>query len=453
MNKGFWQRISGRYAFTWQWMLIMFLLSVPLTASIYGRLGTFEFNQAFLIASVAQLLSMVPILIFGRSVVATERYSTRLAMVLSLLFMTNIVRAFANGTLFSLWGIDDTKFIGRIFSNVGFGMPIMIAIAWLMDQYMESRQSIQSLKDVCHEVNTRVSGLVVSLGETYSFWRRELKLETTESQAALSLLSELGDTSSEQSEIAGQIEKAVASAENSAHLYWSNGVGLEADEPKLPRKYELREVINEATRYRPVAPRMSAFGLFAVLAAWHTFVISRREGLIVSALVGVATYLFLVAYRRFLLPIQVRQSAGVRLIIFEGAALVLTFMVWIIMATASAPRGHKLLDSNSQLYLVLTLLNVIALYGGFMESSVSYIHRLTNYIVEREQVATELANELDLQNSLSKRLFTRGISRTPTAGTIRLQEAIASRDSQRLTEALRESLEIWKDCATKLARQ
>ncbi len=431
----------------------MFALSVPLTASIYGPFGSYEYNRTFFVSSIAQVISLIPIVLFGRMVVAIERFPLRLSMVLVLFVVVNIIRSIANGALFSLWNIDATHYVGRIFSNVSFGAPLMITLAWMMDRHYENRHNVRALREACQAANMRISSLSESLSETFSYWKRELHLETTESRAALMRIADQHASEPDRAQIIVELDDQLAKAEDASRLYWTNGSGLAEDKSRLPRKSSFRDVLDGATIYRPVAPGITAFALFAVLAAWHSFVISRKEALVVSSVIGAMTFVLLSSYRKFVLPGMKKASNVTRWLIFESFAIALTVLVVVMLTIGTGPTGRALLDPHMQAYLVLLVLNCVAIYGGFMSGSMLYIQRLEFYKSERQQIVRDLENELELQNSLSKLLFTTAIGHTPTAGTIRIQEAIATHDDALINRALRESLEIWTEAVAKLSRR
>jgi hypothetical protein len=208
-----------------------------------------------------------------------------------------------------------------------------------------------------------------------------------------------------------------------------------------------------ATTYRPVAPGITAFALFAVLAAWHSFVISRSEAFRVCSVIGIVVFALLSMYKEFVLPRMSERSQVTRWIVFESFAVVLSFVGVVILAIGTGPKVHVLLDPHLQVYVVLLLLNCIAIYGGVLSGSMLYLQRLEFYKSERQQIVRDLENELELQSSLSKLLFTSAISHTPTAGTIRIKAAISTNDDEQIDDALRESLEIWTETVAKLSRR
>jgi len=431
----------------------MFFISVPLTPAIYGPFGSREYEQAFWVSSAAQVLTVIPILLFSRAVIAIKKFGTRLTMVLALFVVLNITRALANGALLSLWGIDSSRYSSRIFSNVSFGVPIMITIAWLADRHYENRQRVQAIKDNCQAASLQSTSLLEALSESFSFWNRELHLEITESRNALVLIADQEFQNQERVALIGQIDEQLVAAEEAARLFWTNGSGWAPTSENFARKYTLREVIAGAMTYRPVSPGMTAFGLVAVLAAWYSFVFSRREGLVVASIMGLVSLVSLTAYRRWLLPIVVKRSPITRWIIFESFALILTSGEVVILKRIVGQETHKLLDPRLQVYIVMFFLNVIAMYGGILYGSILYVHRLEMLATERQQIVVTLERELEMQSSLSKLLFTSDIGRTPTAGTIRLQVAMGLKDNAQIDLALHESLAIWTDAVAKLSRR
>jgi hypothetical protein len=433
-------------------------LSLASTVVSLGKLTVYAASaEGILVYSTAaiaisQTAAALLLFGFGKLVLRISRLSLRLASVVTIVLLANVVATILFEYIFFVWNIETIQqspfqrfisFSFAVFTYLGFG--------WLIHVLTRNFSEVDLAKGLISSLSKQQYETSQTILEARTFASREISLEIQSTRGTIENLISTSDLEQSVNREIAELQRALDEVELRVNRISSRLPGSYKFQKSFPSsKISLSGVIDSSTRGTSFLPGLIALVAFFGFCNWLGYFMNEFNAAMWGLVLSSISFGIFLSYEKLIVPNLLQKSGVIRLAVFEIVILVYLFF-WLVILGFFAG-DNSIAYGAALVYAVIPFVffNIGIFISGVILSSQEQRERLTVQATVLRSDLFELEKIRSNEDEVWKSLFAGDIASSPTTASVILRDASISSDHNRIADVIPNVNKLWSSVLQKL---